>query len=44
MIQAALAKTRPVTLGEFFGYIVSFLRSPSSPWRSSALTRFFVSH
>ncbi|TPE50256.1 peptide antibiotic transporter SbmA [Amaricoccus solimangrovi] len=44
MIQAALGKTRPVTLGEFFGYVATFLRIALVAVAVQALTRFFVSH
>ena len=44
LIQAALGKTRPVTLGEFYGYTVSFLQIALVSVAVLALTRFFVSH
>lgn len=44
MIQAALGKTRPVTLAEFFGFIATFLEIALVAVAVMALTRFFVSH
>lgn len=44
MVQAALGKTREVTLGEFFGYIATFLEIALVSVAVVALTRFFVSH
>ena len=44
MVQAALGKTREVTLGEFFGYIAAFLQIALVAVCIIALTRFFISH
>jgi peptide/bleomycin uptake transporter len=44
LIQAALGKTRPVTLGEFFAELVSFMGIALVAVIVGVLTRFFVSH
>jgi peptide/bleomycin uptake transporter len=44
LIQAALAKTRPVTLTEFFMQLVSFMGIAMIAVIIGVLTRFFVSH
>jgi peptide/bleomycin uptake transporter len=44
LIQAALGKTRPVTLGEFFGELVTFMGIALVAVIVGVLTRFFVSH
>ncbi len=44
LIQAALSKSRPVTLDEFFGYIISVFAILSVAVAILALTRFFTSH
>ena len=44
LIQAALAKTRPVTLAEFFGHLASFAGIALVAVTVSVITRFFVSH
>jgi peptide/bleomycin uptake transporter len=44
MIQAAVSKSRPVTLTEFFGYCASFLEIACIAVVIGALTRFFISH
>jgi peptide/bleomycin uptake transporter len=44
LIQAALAKTRPVALEEFYGYLVSFAGIAFVAVAVAVLTRFFVSH
>ncbi len=44
LIQAALAKTRPVTLDEFFGYLISFMGIALVAVVIGVLSRFFISH
>lgn len=44
LIQAALAKTRPVEIGEFTGYLASFAGIAFVAVVIYVLTRFFVSH
>ena len=44
LIQAALAKTRPVTLPEFYGHLLSFAGIAFIAVAVGVLTRFFVSH
>ncbi len=44
MIQAALGKTRPVTIGEFFGFLLTFAGIAFVAVFVGVLTRFFVSH
>ncbi len=44
LIQAALAKTRPVTLDEFYGFLWSFAGIAFVAVTVAVLTRFFVSH
>ncbi len=44
LIQAALAKTRPVTLPEFYGHLQSFAGIAFIAVAVGVLTRFFVSH
>jgi peptide/bleomycin uptake transporter len=44
LIQAALGKTRPVTLGEFFSELVTFMGIALVAVIVGVLTRFFVSH
>jgi peptide/bleomycin uptake transporter len=44
LIQAALAKSRPVTLAEFFGELLSFAGIAFVAVLVGVLTRFFVSH
>jgi peptide/bleomycin uptake transporter len=44
LIQAALGKTRPVTLAEFFGYLVTFMGIALVAVIVYVLTRFFISH
>jgi peptide/bleomycin uptake transporter len=44
LIQAALARSREVTLGEFYGSLVSFLEIALVAVAVAVLTRFFVSH
>jgi peptide/bleomycin uptake transporter len=44
LIQAALAKTAPVTLGQFYGHLVSFAGIAFVAVAVGVLTRFFVSH
>ncbi|MBL8792137.1 MAG: peptide antibiotic transporter SbmA [Rhizobiales bacterium] len=44
LIQAALAKTRPVTLGEFFGELITFMGIAMVAVIVGVLTRFFISH
>lgn len=44
MIQAALSKSRPVTLAEFYGYVIDFAGIASVYVVIYALTRFFISH
>lgn len=44
LVQAALAKTRPVTLGEFYGHISTFASIAVVAVIAGVMTRFFVSH
>jgi peptide/bleomycin uptake transporter len=44
LIQAALSKSRPVGLEEFYGYLVSFAGIAFVAVAVGVLTRFFVSH
>ena len=44
MVQAALTKTRPVTLGEFYGHLWTFASIALIAVVVSVLTSFFVSH
>ena len=44
LIQAALAKTRPVTLAEFFGFLLSFAGIAMVAVVIGVLTRYFISH
>jgi peptide/bleomycin uptake transporter len=44
LIQAALSKSRPVTLGEFNGYLLSFAGIAFVGVTTSVLVAFFVSH
>ncbi|MGD9912567.1 MAG: peptide antibiotic transporter SbmA [Rhizobiaceae bacterium] len=44
LIQAALAKSRPVTLEEFYGFLLSFAGIAFVAVAVAVLTRFFVSH
>ncbi|MGE0501626.1 MAG: peptide antibiotic transporter SbmA [Rhizobiaceae bacterium] len=44
LIQAALAKSRPVTLDEFYGFLVSFAGIAFVAVAVAVLTRFYVSH
>lgn len=44
LIQAALGKTRPVTLGEFYAGLLSFFGIASVAVIMGVLNRFFVSH
>jgi peptide/bleomycin uptake transporter len=44
MVQAALAKTRPVTLAEFYGHISTFASIALVAVLVAVMTRFFVSH
>ena len=44
LIQAALAKTRPVTLPEFYGHLSTFASIALIAVIVGVLTRFFVSH
>jgi peptide/bleomycin uptake transporter len=44
MVQAALSKSRPVTLAEFYAGLVSFAGIASVAVVIAVLTRFFVSH
>ena len=44
LIQAALAKSRPVTLDEFYGFLYSFAGIAFVAVAVAVLTRFFVSH
>ena len=44
LIQAALAKTRPVTLPEFYGHLSTFASIALIAVVVGVLTRFFVSH
>ena len=44
MVQAALSKSAPVTLPEFYGHLATFLEIAMVAVIVGALTRFFVSH
>ncbi len=44
LIQAAVSKSKPVTLGELFGYLITFTEIASVAVIVIALNRFFVSH
>jgi peptide/bleomycin uptake transporter len=44
MVQAALAKSRPVTLAEFYGHISTFASIALVAVVVAVMTRFFVSH
>jgi peptide/bleomycin uptake transporter len=44
MVQAALAKSRPVTLAEFYGHISTFASIALIAVVVAVMTRFFVSH
>src|ERR1700716_3924603 len=44
LVQAALAKTRPVTLAEFYGHISTFASIALVAVVVYVMTRFFVSH
>jgi peptide/bleomycin uptake transporter len=44
LIQAALSKSRPVTLEEFYGYLLSFAGIAFVAVAVGVLTRFFISH
>jgi len=44
MVQAALAKTRPVTLTEFYGHLSTFASIALVAVVVAVMTRFFVSH
>jgi peptide/bleomycin uptake transporter len=44
LIQAALSKSRPVSLDEFYGYLISFAGIAFVAVAVGVLTRFFVSH
>jgi peptide/bleomycin uptake transporter len=44
LIQAALAKSRPVTLAEFFGFLLSFAGIALVAVIIGVITRFFISH
>ena len=44
MVQAALAKTRPVTLAEFYGHLATFASIALVAVVVAVMTRFFVSH
>jgi peptide/bleomycin uptake transporter len=44
LIQAALGKTRPVTLAEFYGHLATFASIALVAVIVGVLTRFFVSH
>ncbi len=44
LVQAALAKSRPVSLGEFYGEIINFTGIAMVAVLVGVLTRFFVSH
>ena len=44
LIQAALAKTRPVTLAEFYGELLTFAGIAFIAVMVGVMTRFFVSH
>jgi peptide/bleomycin uptake transporter len=44
LIQAALSKSRPVTIGEFDGYLISFAGIAFVGVTTSVLVAFFISH
>jgi peptide/bleomycin uptake transporter len=44
LIQAALGKTRPVTLAEFYGFLLSFAGIAFVAVLVAVLVRFFISH
>jgi peptide/bleomycin uptake transporter len=44
LVQAALSKARPVTLGEFYGHISTFASIAVIAVIAGVMTRFFVSH
>jgi peptide/bleomycin uptake transporter len=44
LIQAALSKSKPVTAGEFYGYLLTFAEIACVAVVIAVLTRFFVSH
>jgi peptide/bleomycin uptake transporter len=44
LVQAALAKTRPVTLAEFYGHLLTFASIALIAVVVAVMTRFFVSH
>src|SRR3981189_772558 len=44
LVQTALTKTRPVTLGEFYGHISTFASIATVAIVAVVMTRFFVSH
>jgi peptide/bleomycin uptake transporter len=44
LIQAALGQTRPVTAGEFYGFLLTFAEIAFIAVAVAVLTRFFVSH
>jgi peptide/bleomycin uptake transporter len=44
LVQAALAKTRPVTLAEFYGHLATFASIALVAVVVAVMTRFFVSH
>jgi peptide/bleomycin uptake transporter len=44
LIQAALGKTKPVTLAEFFGFLLTFMGIALVAVVVYVLTRFFISH
>jgi peptide/bleomycin uptake transporter len=44
LIQAALSKSAPVTLGEFYGQLITFAEIAFLAVTVGTLTRFFVSH
>jgi peptide/bleomycin uptake transporter len=44
LVQAALSKARPVTLGEFYGHISTFASIAVVAVIAGVMTRFFVSH
>jgi peptide/bleomycin uptake transporter len=44
LVQAALSKSRPVTLGEFYGHLSTFASIALVAVVAGVMTRFFVSH
>ncbi|MBU6458836.1 MAG: peptide antibiotic transporter SbmA [Bradyrhizobium sp.] len=44
LVQAAVSKSRPVTLAEFYGYILTFIYIALVAVVVGVLTRFFISH